>query len=57
MILRRLTENLRAQNWTAIAIEFLIVVIGVFFGTQVANWNQGRIEKRETERMLVHLVP
>lgn len=57
MILRRLTENLRAQNWTAISIEFLIVVIGVFIGTQVANWNQERLEKRETERMLVNLGP
>ena len=57
MILRRLTENLRAQNWTAIAIEFLIVVTGVFIGTQVANWNQQRLAKVETERMLEQLVP
>lgn len=57
MILRRLTENLRAQNWTAIAIEFLIVVIGVFIGTQVANWNQARLEKQATKRMLVQLIP
>jgi hypothetical protein len=57
MILRRLTENLRAQNWTAIAIEFLIVVMGVFIGTQVANWNQQRLAKIETERMLEQLVP
>lgn len=57
MILRRLTENLRAQNWTAITIEFLIVVIGVFIGTQVSNWNQERLEKRETEQMLVNLMP
>ena len=57
MILRRLTENLRAQNWTAIAIEFLIVVTGVFIGTQVANWNQGRLETVKTERMLAQFVP
>jgi hypothetical protein len=57
MILRRLTENLRVQNWTAIAIEFLIVVIGVFIGTQVANWNQARLEKQATQRMLMQLVP
>jgi hypothetical protein len=57
MILRRLTENLRAQNWTAITIEFLIVVVGVFIGTQVANWNQQRLEKQATERMLAQLVP
>jgi hypothetical protein len=57
MILRRLTANLRAQNWTAIGIEFLIVVIGVFIGTQVANWNQARLEKQATQRMLIQLVP
>lgn len=57
MILRRLTANLRAQNWTAIAIEFLIVVVGVFIGTQVSNWNQRRLAKAETERMLEQLVP
>jgi len=57
MILRRLTANLRTQNWTAIAIEFLIVVIGVFVGTWVANWNQERAAKAETERMVEQLKP
>jgi hypothetical protein len=57
MILRRLSANLRTQNWTAISIEFFIVVIGVFVGTQVSNWNQARLEKQATERMLVQLVP
>lgn len=57
MILRRIVENLRTQNWTAIAIELVIVVIGVFLGTQVANWNVSRLEKAETERLLVQLVP
>jgi hypothetical protein len=57
MILRRLTANLRAQNWMAIAIEFLIVVTGVFIGTQVSNWNQSRLEKQATNRMLEQLEP
>src|SRR3954447_4121727 len=57
MILRRLTENLRAQNWTAITIEFVIVVIGVFVGTQVSNWNQQRLERRATNKMLDQLRP
>ena len=38
MILRRLAENLHAQNWTAIAIEFVLVVLGVFLGIQAQNW-------------------
>jgi hypothetical protein len=57
MILRRLTENLRVQNWTAITIEFVIVVIGVFVGTQVSNWNQERLEKLATNKMLEQLRP
>ena len=57
MFLRRIIENLRVQNWTAIGIEFLIVVVGVFIGTQVSNWNQQRLETRETERLLVQLIP
>lgn len=57
MILRRLTANLRAQNWTAISIEFLIVVVGVFIGTWVANWNQERAAKVETRRMVTQLRP
>ena len=57
MILRRLSENLRVQNWTAITIELFIVVIGVFIGTQVSNLNQGRLEKRATAKMLEQLAP
>lgn len=57
MILRRLTENLRTQNWTAISIEFLIVVLGVFLGTQVSNWNEERSEKREIGRLLEQMRP
>lgn len=57
MILRRLTENLRLQNWTTIAIELAIVILGVFVGTQVSNWNQTRLEKKTTARMLQQLKP
>ena len=46
MILRRFADALRQQNWTAIAIEFALLVLGVFLGIQVANWN----EERETQR-------
>ena len=57
MFLHRIAENLRRQNWTAIALDFVIVVVGVFLGMQVSNWNQARAEKAETERMLAQLKP
>ena len=52
MMLRRFAENLREQNWTAIIIEFLLLVIGVFLGIQVANWNEARVD-RERERVFL----
>ena len=46
MILRRITEHVKAQNWTAVALDFIIVVVGVFIGIQVANWNETQANKR-----------
>ena len=46
MILRRIIAHVRRQEWTAIGIDFCIVVIGVFVGIQVANWNEARADER-----------
>ena len=45
MLLHRVIAHLRKQEWTAIAIDFLIVVVGVFVGLQVNNWNMARVER------------
>ena len=45
MMLRRAAEHLKQQHWTAFAIELVIVVLGVFLGMQVSNWNQERGER------------
>jgi hypothetical protein len=55
MILRRLSSNLKTQNWVAIGIEFLLVVLGVFFGILAANWNEERLARRETAMLLAQL--
>ena len=57
MIYKRTVAKLRAQDWSAIFIELAIVVVGVFIGTLVANWNQGRLESAETARRLEQLKP
>src|SRR6476659_9968721 len=57
MFLRRIIEHLKAQHWTAVALDLAIVIVGVFIGTQVSNWNQQRIEKAEAERLLLELRP
>ena len=50
MILRRVGEHAKAQNWIAAALDFFIVVIGVFIGIEVANWNQTRQDRQEERR-------
>ncbi len=47
MILRRVIEHVRTQNWTAIVLDFVIVVVGVFMGIQLGNWNQERLDRQE----------
>jgi hypothetical protein len=45
MIPRRVYEHVKTHNWFAVAIDFVIVVVGVFVGLQVNNWNAARVEK------------
>lgn len=49
MILRRVIIHVRQQQWTAVAIDFLIVVVGVYIGIQAQTWNAER-ENRKSER-------
>lgn len=55
MILRRVIEHFRKQEWTAIAIDFVIVVAGVFVGIQVSNWNAARQASIEEVRIIERL--
>ena len=56
MILRRLSQSLKEQNWAAIWIEFILLVAGVYLGIQVANWNAERVDRVEYEAALNRLV-
>ena len=43
-IVRRTLLYLRQHDWAAVAIEVVVVVIGVFIGIQAANWNEARLD-------------
>ncbi|NNU16528.1 hypothetical protein HK107_09370 [Parvularcula sp. ZS-1/3] len=53
MILRRVMEHVRTQNWLAVGIDFVIVVVGVFIGIQLGNWNESAAERRQLDRQLI----
>ena len=44
MLLRSLSQHLRAQNWTAVCLDLLIVVVGIFLGLQVSQWYERQQE-------------
>jgi len=46
MILRRVIKHFRNQEWTAIALDFLIVVVGVFVGLQAQQFAVDRENRR-----------
>ena len=48
MLLRRITEHVKNQNWTAVGLDFVIVVVGVFVGLQVQEWAEEQ-DRRELE--------
>jgi hypothetical protein len=45
MILRRIIEHFRKQEWTAIFLDFLIVVTGILIAFQITEWNEARRER------------
>ncbi len=45
MVIRRIREHVVHHNWFAVTIDLVIVVVGVFLGTQANNWNQDRIDR------------
>ena len=55
MILRRLATSIRKQDWFAVVIETLIVVMGVFLGLQANNWNDTRLDRSVERATLIRL--
>lgn len=55
MILRRVIQHVRKQEWTAIGIDFVIVVVGVFVGIQVSNWNAARADQARAQAYLARI--
>lgn len=55
MIIRRMADALRTQNWFTVIVEIFVVVIGIFLGLQVTEWNEDRKDKERTYAYLERL--
>ncbi len=52
MLHRRIAEHLRAQNWVALTLDLLVVVLGVFLAIQAESWYDAQ---RVASQEKVHL--
>ncbi len=55
VILSRLREKVRRQDWFSVGLEVSAVVFGVFLALQAENWNEWRIERAEEREYLIRL--
>ncbi|MGA8205935.1 MAG: hypothetical protein WB812_15570 [Woeseiaceae bacterium] len=56
MILRRVIEHVKAQHWTVVFLDFVIVVLGVFIGLQVQDWNAARNARADAREYRERLI-
>ena len=50
MILRRLTKHVKDQNWFAVGLDFVIVVVGILLAFQITNWAGARSQAEQHQR-------
>lgn len=48
MISRRIREHVATQNWFAVAIDLVIVIVGVFLAAQATTWNESRVKRDQS---------
>ena len=55
MILRRFIQHIKEQNWFAVGLDVVVVIVGIFLGMQVTEWNENRNERTEERVVLQRL--
>lgn len=50
MLLRSITKHVKDQNWFAVGVDFLIVVVGILIAFQITNWSEKRQANAELTR-------
>lgn len=55
MLFRRISEHVKAQNWTAVALDFVIVVAGILIAFQITNWSEARSDRVRERQIIVRV--
>ena len=52
MLLRKITQHVKDQNWFAVGLDFVIVVVGILIAFQITNWSETRQQNTQTKQAL-----
>ena len=55
MILRRFMKHVTDQNWFAVGLDVIVVIVGIFLGLQVTEWSDNREIKQKESAYLERL--
>lgn len=55
MILRRFMVHIKDQNWFAVGLDVIVVIVGIFLGMQVTEWNEKLNDNKEYSKALERL--
>lgn len=55
-MLKRIRESLKRQDWTAVFIELMIVVLGVMIAFQVSEWSARNAERSREQSIISGLL-
>ena len=56
MIFRRIKAHVAKEDWFAVFVDFIIVVVGVFLGIQIGNWNGIRLNQADYEEAHIRMI-
>jgi len=56
MLLRSITHHIKQQNWFAVWVDFVIVVVGVFVGLQAQEWSNHRADRKAERAAIGRLI-
>lgn len=52
MILRRFMQHVKEQNWFAVGLDVIVVIVGIYLGFQVTEWGVEQSNREEEQRIL-----
>ena len=55
MILRRFSKHVSDQNWFAVGLDVIVVVVGIFLGMQVTEWQSEQKGRTKAQSYLENL--